>query len=217
MACFPLMVEIEGKTAIVIGGGRVALHKIKVLLPFGVRIKVISEQFCDALLELTDENTSLITLIQRSFEETDIVSADDNICFVIAATDDPELQGCVSKICREKHIPVNVVDVKEHSSFYFPAIVKRDDLVVAVSTGGNSPVAAGYLKERIAGALPDYYGELIDTLGKYRELVLSKIEDYDERKYFFRELLRYGEEHEGELPESVVMERLSQYDDGLIQ
>ena len=210
MACFPLMVEIEGKTVLVIGGGRVALHKIKVLLPFGVNLCVISEQFCDALIVLAKEYDSQITLIHRSFEETDIVNTDHSICFVVAATDDPELQSCVSKICEEKQIPVNVVDVKEKSSFYFPAIVKRDELVVAVSTGGSSPVAAGYLKERIADVLPDYYGELVDTLGTYRDLVLSKIDDYDERKEFFRELLRYGEEHEGELPDAVVMEKLAQ-------
>lgn len=214
MACFPLMVEIEGKTVIVIGGGRVALHKIKVLLPFGVNIRVISEEFCDDLQAFSKENTDRITLIRKSFEKSDILHADDSdeVCFIVAATDDEKLQSSVSALCREKRIPVNVVDVKEKSTFYFPAITKNDDLVVAVSTGGNSPAAAGYIKERIADTLPDYYGGLVETLGNYRELALSKIEDYDERKRFFRELLLYGEEHDGELPETVVMEKLSQYD-----
>ncbi|MBR1598862.1 MAG: bifunctional precorrin-2 dehydrogenase/sirohydrochlorin ferrochelatase [Lachnospiraceae bacterium] len=214
MAYFPLMVEIEGRTVIVIGGGKVALHKIKVLLPFGVNIRVISEEFCDSLQAFSKENTDKITLIRKSFEETDILLADDNteVCFVVAATDDDKLQSRVSVLCREKHIPVNVVDVKDKSTFYFPAITKRDDLVVAVSTGGNSPAAAGYIKERIADTLPDYYGRLVETLGNYRELVLSRLEDYDERKRFFRELLLYGEAHDGELPETVVMEKLSRYD-----
>ena len=214
MACFPLMVEIEGKNVIVIGGGKVALHKIKVLLPFGVDIRVISEGFCEDLMTFARENADRITLIRKSFEETDILHADDSteVCFVVAATDDEKLQSSVSALCREKRIPVNVVDVKGKSTFYFPAITKNDDLVVAVSTGGNSPAAAGYIKERIADTLPDYYGGLVETLGNYRELALSKIEDYDERKRFFRELLLYGEEHDGELPETVVMEKLSQYD-----
>ena len=216
MACFPLMVEIEGKTVIVIGGGRVALHKIKVLLPFGVNIRVISEEFCDDLqaFALSRENADRITLIRKSFEKRDILHADDSdeVCFIVAATDDEKLQSSVSALCREKRIPINVVDVKEKSTFYFPAIIKKDDLVVAVSTGGNSPAAAGYIKDRIADRLPEYYGRLVETLGKYRELVLLKIEDYDERKRFFRELLVYGEEHDGELPEHVVIEKLSQYD-----
>lgn len=214
MACFPLMVEIEGKTVIVIGGGKVALHKIKVLLPFCVNIRVISEDFCDSLQAFSKENNDRITLIRKSFEESDILHADDSdeVCFIVAATDDEKLQSSVSALCREKRIPVNVVDIKEKSTFYFPAITKKDDLVVAVSTGGNSPAAAGYIKERIADTLPDYYGGLVETLGNYRELALSKIEDYDERKRFFRELLLYGEEHDGELPETVVMEKLSQYD-----
>lgn len=214
MACFPLMVEIEGKTVIVIGGGKVALHKIKVLLPFGVNIRVISEDFCDSLQAFSKENNDRITLIRKSFEESDILHADDSdeVCFIVAATDDEKLQSSVSALCREKRIPVNVVDIKEKSTFYFPAITKKDDLVVAVSTGGNSPAAAGYIKERIADTLPDYYGGLVETLGNYRELVLSKLEDYDERKRFFRELLLYGEEHGGKLPETVVMEKLSRYD-----
>ena len=215
MACFPLMIEVSGRTVIVIGGGRVALHKINVLLPFEVKLQVISEQFCDELYALAVENSSQIILIQKGFEENDIAGTEEDICFVVAATDDGKLQSQVSELCKEKHIPVNVVDVKEKSSFYFPAIVKRDELVVAVSTGGSSPVAAGYLKKRIAGGLPDYYGGLVDTLGRYRELVLSKIGDYEQRKQFFRELLMYGEEHEGDLPEEAVMEMLSHYEKGL--
>lgn len=210
MACFPLMIELEGKRGLIIGGGKIALHKIKVLLPFGVSLTVVSEGFCDGLLKLAEENAAKVTLIHRSFEETDIESED--VCFVVAATDDEKLQSLVSKMCRDRHIPINVVDVKEKSSFYFPAIAKQEDLVVAVSTGGNSPVAAGYIKDKISEELPAYYGKLVEKLGMYRDLALSRIDSYEERKHFFRELLRYGEEHNGELPENVVMKKMSQYE-----
>lgn len=211
MACFPLMIEVKGKTGLVIGGGKVALHKIKVLLPFGIRLYVVSEQFCDELLEIAEENREQLLLFERKFCKEDIICSDVELCFVIAATDDAKLQNYVSDICSEKKIPVNVVDVKEKSSFYFPAIAKQSELVVAVSTGGNSPVAAGYIKEHISKNLPDYYGKLVDLLGKYRDTAFEKIEHYDDRKSFFRELLIYGEEHGGDIPEEIVWDRLAKY------
>lgn len=214
MACFPFMVEVAGQTGLVIGGGKVALHKINVLLPFGVKLRVVSEQFCDGLCVLADENREQVTLIQKSFVETDLLCVEEKaepefVCFVVAATDDEELQSRVSRLCKEKQIPVNVVDVREKSSFYFPAVVKQEELVISISTGGNSPAAAGYLKERIAAGLPDYYGRLIDNLGRYRELVLSQADSYEERKNIFRELIQYGEDHGGEIPPEVVEEKLA--------
>lgn len=228
MSCFPLMIEIEGKTVIVIGGGRIALHKIKVLLPFGARIVAVSEEFCNELRVLASDNTNMITLFQKNigerlsyFESTsdnvtiseidNIIEMYDSVCFVIAATDDERLQSIVSHVCKEKNIPVNVVDVREKSTFYFPAVTKQDELVVAVSTGGNSPVAAGYIKKKIEDSLPDYYGRMINALGRYREQALASIDSYDKRKHYFKELINYAEEHDGDIPEEVAFNLMKQY------
>lgn len=228
MACFPLMIEIEGKTVIVIGGGRIALHKIKVLLPFGARIVAVSEEFCDELMELAADNLRRITLLQESFNGSILNFGDslDNginsqidkilnmygsVCFVIAATDDERLQSIVSRVCKEKNIPVNVVDVRGKSSFYFPAVAKQYELVIAISTGGNSPVAAGYIKKKIEDYLPVYYGKMIDALGRLREQALAKIDSYDKRKKYFRELIKYGEEHDGDIPEEIALNMMKQY------
>lgn len=236
MACFPLMIEIEGKTVIVIGGGKIALHKIKVMLPFGARIVAVSEEFCDELMELADHNSDRLILIQKRIDDIsftsekisdeennhdidDIIAEEiekilkryDSVCFVIAATDNVILQSIVSHVCKEKNIPVNVVDVREKSSFYFPAVTKQDELVVAVSTGGSSPVAAGYIKNKIEGMLPDYYGKMINALGGIRNRVLVSIDTYDKRKHFFNELIEYGEKHDGNIPDELVITMLDRY------
>ena len=87
MACFPFMVEVEGKPGLVIGGGRVALHKVKVLLPFGVKLRVVSEQFCEGLYELFEKHQEQITLIHRSFVETDLLCVDGQMRFDVLKAD----------------------------------------------------------------------------------------------------------------------------------
>ena len=101
MSYFPFFVEIKDKTCLVVGGGMVALRKIEKLLPFGVKITVVSPAFCAEIEEMTD-----IRKIQRPFEKKDI----EGMLFVIGATDEEEVNGEISTLCREKHIPVNIVD-----------------------------------------------------------------------------------------------------------
>ena len=80
----------------------------------------------------------------------------------------------IADLCRARRIPVNVVDDKENCSFLFPALVKRGDLTVGISTGGASPSAAIYIKEKIEGMLPESLEEILSFLGSYREVVKEK-------------------------------------------
>lgn len=217
MACFPMMVEIEGRTLLVIGGGRIALHKIKVLLPFGADIVAISDDFLPEFFALAKDNEN-ITLIQKSISGDSRTSFEDlldesdrDICFVIAATDDIKLQDVISGVCKDRKIPVNVVDVKDKSSFYFPAVIKKDELVVAVSTGGASPTLAGHIKNKLDGIIPEYYKDMTATLGKMRDRALLEISSYGDRKKFFEELIAYGEEHEGMIPDDIAESCLKKY------
>ncbi len=210
MKYFPFMMNLEGQAGLVLGGGRVAWHKIKVLLPFGARLMVVSEAFCADLLSLWEKDKKQLELYKGSFTEKLLERDGKQIAFVVAATDDEALQEEVSNCCRSRGIPVNVVDVKEKSTFFFPALFSWEDLVVAVSTGGQVPVAAGYVKEQIRKSLPPYYGEMIRTLGAEREKVKKTGISYEERKQFFLELLRYGEEHEGQIPQEIIQKKLEE-------
>lgn len=221
MAYFPFMIDIKDKNCLVVGGGSIALHKVKILLGFGVYIKVIGEEICDELRSLEDEQPEKkdteryqamhtetvqdqglpkLQIVQKSFEESDI----DGMDFVVAATDDETLNYRISELCRQKKILVNAVDMKEACSFIFPAMIQEKDLLVAVSTGGQSPAAAAYVKRQIKEKLPGYYGDLIDTLGEYRDLVLEQVDTPKKRKKVFEQLLEYGDIHGGEIPAEIV-------------
>lgn len=196
MAYFPFMVEIEDKNCLVAGGGRIAFHKVKILQGFGVQIKVVAKEICSELLEFPCE------FERREFEDNDIEGMD----FVVAATDDAALNTHISEVCRQKNIPVNAVDMKDACSFIFPAMIQQKDLLVAVSTGGQSPAAAAYVKGKIKEGIPEHYGDMIETLGSYRELVLEQVDTPAKRKQVFNRLLEYGDSHNGEITEKKVYE-----------
>ena len=201
MAYFPFMIEMEGKACLVAGGGRIAFHKVKILTDFGARVRVVAPTICGPLCELAGcENGRLINLIEREFRESDI----DGMDFVVAATDEEELNYHISELCKKRGILINAVDMKEACSFAFPAIIKDKDLVIAVSSGGKSPAAAAYIKRKIRQGLPDYYGTMIEQLGAYRDYIFERAADLEKRKGVFNRLLEYGAANEGEIPKEIV-------------
>lgn len=213
MAYFPFMIEICDKSCLVVGGGTVALNKVKKLLGFGVHIKVVSRHICEELCVLEREQEkkrsdgaensqgiSEIELIKREYQDCDVEGMD----FVIAATDDEDLNRHISELCRQRSILVNVVDVKDACSFIFPAMIQKQDLLIAVSSGGQSPAATAYVKEKIAHNIPDYYGDMVETLGNCRNYILENVDDSQKRKEIFHKLLEYGDLHGGDIPEEIV-------------
>jgi siroheme synthase-like protein len=192
MAYFPFMMDIEDKTCLIVGGGKIAFHKAKLLLSFGARIRLVAPEVCEEL--------DGVEIIKRKFTQDDL----NNVDFVVAATDDTALGDYISGLCKKRGIPVNVVDKKEECSFIFPAIIKQGDLVVSVSTGGNSPAGAGYIKRQIGETLPDYYGDMVLKLGEYRDYILDNVQSPEDRKLIFNKLLEYGDSHGGDIPKNVV-------------
>jgi uroporphyrin-III C-methyltransferase/precorrin-2 dehydrogenase/sirohydrochlorin ferrochelatase/precorrin-2 dehydrogenase/sirohydrochlorin ferrochelatase len=196
MAYFPFFVDIKHKKCCVIGGGVIAYRKIEALLEFEADITVISPFFCDEIYKLADK----LHLINRTYLEKDI----DDAFFVIAATDQPEVNSAVSKACIDRKILINAVDEMDKCSFLFPAYVKHGDISIGVTTSGKSPVLAGQIKRNIQDMLPDYYGSLVATLGEYREFIKNKVASVETRADIFKELARLGIEQDGRITQKDV-------------
>lgn len=192
MAYFPFFVDVEGQDCLIVGGGNVAYRKVLVLADYGPRIRVVSPEIGEDLRELEEkirkEGSGRLTLVCRKYEDRDLEGAD----FVVAATEDEELNRRISVLCREKKIPVNVVDVQEECSFIFPALVREGDITVGISTGGSSPTIAQYLKARFRKAIPEGFGRLATELGTYRSMVKEQVEDLSVRTGIFREMVDEG-------------------------
>lgn len=180
MGYFPFFIDIENKNCVIVGGGRVALRKLEKLLPFNPKITVIAPDICDEI-----KNNKSINILQRNFIDSDIEDA----FMVISATDDNSLNAHIFELCQNNNILINTVDDKEKCGFIFPALVKKDNLTVGISTSGKSPLYAKLLRKKIESSIDDKCDETIYILDKYRNLIKSEINSEENRKRAFEKIL----------------------------
>lgn len=178
MKVFPIFEVIDRKTFLVIGGGDVARRKVERLRQFTDRILVIAEK--------TDmEDSDGVRVLRRPLDLTDLELGD----FVIAATDDRELNKHIAEYCRSSRIPVNVVDDPGLCTFLFPAVVKKGDLTIGISTGGTSPAYAQLMRKTLERNLPDHIDDILERMGQLRKEVPEQVPEQSRRARCYREIL----------------------------
>lgn len=183
MPYYPILVALEGKKVIVVGGGAVAERKIETLLECGAIVEVISQGLNSRLTSFLKEGK--IRLASREFRE-DILEGG---FMVIAATDDPSLNHRVSQMSRKKGILINVVDQPAESNFIVPSILRRGDLLIAVSTSGKSPALAKKVRERLEESFGGEYKSFLVLMGHLREKILARGLPQDENRQLFYDLV----------------------------
>jgi precorrin-2 dehydrogenase/sirohydrochlorin ferrochelatase len=154
---YPVFLDLRGRRCVVVGGGEVALRKVDGLLAAGAKVTVVAPRI--------HEMPPGVTVLQRGFAPADL----DGAFFAISATDDRAVNSAVAAEAEARGIPVNVVDVPAESSVILPAVVRRGEFVLAVSTGGASPAFARLLRERLEAEFGEEYGELIAFLKALRQ------------------------------------------------
>lgn len=206
MAFFPMFVDLTDEKCLVVGGGRIALRKVQVLLDFDASVLVVAREISKEIKALLPENKAL-SLEEREFKQEDI----EGCVMVVVATNDEEFNERISKLCRSRNIPVNVVDDKEKCSFIFSSYVKEKNVVGAFTSGGSSPVLAQYLKKKTEDFLTPEIGDLGEVFGSQRAYILENIKDENQRKSIFMHFI-----HEtvsaGRAPES---KEITEYIDGI--
>lgn len=196
MAYFPLYIDLENKKCIVAGGGEVARRKIARLLEFGASVVVIAQKLSPAILEME----GVLTIIRHRLCLSELSGA----FLVIAATDERFTNRRIGSYCKKNGIFVNVIDSKEESSFLFPALLKKEAVTIGITTSGTSPLLAGYLKEQIQKALPEFSGTLAESLGWCRSKVQKRVKEGNCRKKIYKRLLQCGLENNGNIEEAVL-------------
>lgn len=159
---YPIVVRLEGRPVLVVGGGVIALRKTEGLLASGATVRVVSPEFVDGFAELGVEHR--VEMVQRRYEPTDL----DGAWLVVAATNDPVVQQQIFDECEARGVFCNAVDDPDRCSFILPAVERRGPVIVAVSTQGRSPTLAKYLKRHLAAAMPDDVEALADRLAAER-------------------------------------------------
>jgi uroporphyrin-III C-methyltransferase/precorrin-2 dehydrogenase/sirohydrochlorin ferrochelatase len=176
---FPIFLEIRNKPVLVIGGGDIALRKIKLLLKSKPNIKVIATNFCEEILDLKDRHS--IDIIQKDFHPHDV----EFPMIIIAATNNKPLNKQIAQIGVNKKITVNVFDQPSLCTFKMGSIVERGSLVVSISSSGKAPVLVRHLREKIEMMIPDAYKDLVDLAGSLRHKVKKTIKISNKRRIFW--------------------------------
>lgn len=136
---FPLFISLEGKKVKFFGGGKIALRRVKTLLDFGAIIEIISPDIDKELLKICNN----ITI--REYSTGDCVGTD----FVVAATNNPFVNDAIATECKQLNIPISVASNQDLCTFFFPAIIKNDDIVIGLTSSGNDHKKVKTVAERI--------------------------------------------------------------------
>ena len=191
MPHFPIFVDLKDRPILVVGGGAVALRKIRKLAPYGGAVRVVAPA-------VLPEIRALAVVEERPFRAEDL---EPGPAMVIAATDDEVINREVAGLCKIAGIPVNVADCPEAGTFLFPALVQRGSLSAGICTGGASPTAAVYFKEQLESRIPEDLEEILDWLAERRAELKRTVPDQARRAGIFRRLFDACMERGGPLSE----------------
>jgi precorrin-2 dehydrogenase/sirohydrochlorin ferrochelatase len=164
---FPMFVKLEGRRCLVVGAGKVGEPKIGGLIETGARVHVVALEASEAVHQWA--RTGKITLDVRAFTSADL----EGVFMAVVATASRELNSSIYREAQQRGILCNVVDVPEYCDFYYPAVVRRGDLQIAVSTNGQSPSLAQKLRQQLERQFGPGYARWVAELGETRKLVLA--------------------------------------------
>lgn len=183
MRYYPVNLDIRDRSCLVVGGGRVGARKVRTLVRCGARVTVVSPDVIPAMEALAQERT--IDLKHRAYRSSDV----SGMFLVIGATDDEQLNRRIHADAEAQNILCNIADRPEICNFILPAIVRRGDFVMAISTAGKSPAFAKHIRERLETEFGPEYGDLLDLMGAIRGRLLAQAHEPEAHKPLFERLI----------------------------
>nr|WP_202628912.1 siroheme synthase CysG [Cronobacter malonaticus] len=175
----PIFCQLRHRACLLVGGGDVAERKARLLLEAGAALTVNALAFAPQFEAWAEQG--MLRLVQGEFN----ASLLDDCWLAIAATDDDAVNNQVSEAAEARRIFCNVVDAPKQASFIMPSIIDRSPLMVAVSSGGTSPVLARLLREKLEALLPQHLGKVAGYAGQLRRRVKQTFASMSERRRFW--------------------------------
>lgn len=179
---FPMFVKLKDRECLVVGAGRIAQSKIPGLLEAGAKVRVVAPEANTTVAEWA--RSGRITWEQRSFQGADL----DGIFLVIAATSLRDLNATIFHEARQRNILCNAVDDPAHCDFYYPAVVRRGALQLAISTAGLSPALAQRIRRELEEQFGSEYAAWLQELGEAREELFAQDIDPERRRQLLHQL-----------------------------
>jgi precorrin-2 dehydrogenase/sirohydrochlorin ferrochelatase len=179
---FPMFVKLDGREVLVVGAGRVGEPKIRGLLPTGAKIRVVARAASESVRQWAQNGE--IILEKHGFVPADL----DNVFLVVVATSSRDLNEQIYHEAQARRILCNVVDVPGQCDFYYPAVVQRGDLQIAISTSGQSPSLAQKIRQQLERQFGPGYAHWVATLGETRRRVLASNLDPERKRDLLQSL-----------------------------
>ena len=168
MELFPMMARLECRKCIVVGAGEVAASKADTLLGCGAQVIVIAPRATESIQALA--RAGKLQWRDREFEPADL----DGVFLAVAATDSAAVNDAVFRAGTERGVLCNVVDDPEHCDFFYPAVVRRGALQIAISTGGHSPALAHRLRVELEQQFGPEYEAWVEEVGRHRREIMAR-------------------------------------------
>jgi siroheme synthase-like protein len=181
---YPIFLDISKKPCLVVGGGKVAERKVRILLKFNGSIKVVSPRISSPLRELAEKGR--IDLLLKEYEANDL----NGIVLVFAATNFENINLRIRDDASERNILVNVVDNPSLCDFIVPSIVKKDPIMIAISTSGVLPSLSKKLRKDIAERITRDYILYARIMGRFRKLLIMKVQDKKFRQSIMKKIAK---------------------------
>lgn len=179
---FPIYVKLDGREALVVGAGKIGQSKIQGLLESGASIRVVALEASPQVREWA--RSGAITLEERVFSLSDL----DGVFLVIVATTARSVNEAIFREASKRGILCNIVDVPELCDFFYPAVVRRGDLQIAISTGGQSPILGQKIRQQLERQFPSGYAQWVAKLGRTRRQVLRSDLAPEEKRFLLQSL-----------------------------
>jgi precorrin-2 dehydrogenase / sirohydrochlorin ferrochelatase len=178
---FPMFLKLSGRPCLVVGAGTIAESKIASLLEAGARVRVVAPEATPQVRSWAQSNA--IEWHRRPFQPDDL----DGMFLIVAATSSTELHERIFAQATHRGVLCNIVDVPAFCDFYYPSVVQRGALQIAISTAGQSPALAQRLRKQLEDQFGPEYEEWLAQLGDAREKLRSSTMDPEELKRLLHE------------------------------
>jgi len=167
MTLYPILLNLKGRRVVIVGGGEVALRKLKDLLDAGALITLVAPEMHEEIRKLAEANIQNISLLEREYRRGDLNGAS----LAYSTTNNPEVNASVFAEARERGIFINAADDPPNCSFYLPSWSRRGDFILAVSTSGASPALAARLRRELERRVPAGIADMLKALREARRLL----------------------------------------------
>jgi len=186
MSLFPMFLKLEGRKCLVVGAGKIGESKIRSLLVSKANVHVVAPWATPTVTAW--DRAGILRWDARVFHPSDLAG----VFLVVAATSIPAVNDVVYHEAQSRGALCNVVDVPERCDFYYPAVVRRGDLQVAISTGGQSPALAQRLRREVERQLTPLYAGWLERLGNFRRDLFSRRLDPEKRRALLHAAAKSG-------------------------